>query len=832
MEYITLRSYQLEDAIQPVIRRFASGHKQAALCFPTGSGKSFIATYIAKELTKGEWTKEGLATFGMVWLASPLSSVVANLVKGKQKFMRIPGTPFDPEVCPKTNGWGTQKGTIKAKDYRPKDRHGFPHGKLHASTNAYLFTWFQAVRKFPDLTGCLLILDEGHHTASVWDSKDGNTTCQIRDAWLAAGGSVLYLTATPFRSDGAPIYDVDEVAPFYRSMAKHAEEGYAPKDWKLSTDVMKGCRNKGTADDLRIGAEHLARYWDKHDRPKAIIKVQHSGLVEGDDSISEAWAVALCQAFLKYLKPDRIFNAVGTKRAASVARRMKKENAADTYEDSTCDVIIACKRFDEAADWAFCAAVYPIGPPMRSVAGLIQLQGRAMRLKKWDPEIGGIKGYPQEYEDKAVMVAFLYDLVERDSENAKEQQRRVLLMTAMQEQQDYGQNAQNFRHELRSSLGKGSVRESLEQIFEKVSVVGMPADLLVELATIPVLHKLTTNKEATLKDVYRALKGLNNSHRINLLEKICGQAAQANPDQAARIKEYVQRAKQGILHIATAHSDTEESNCSGLLEDFLAGLLEELVEQHGHKIIWSQDTLFNSEARMSPQDAKAYAASLSQEELLNLLTATDDEACLFMQESLSASKHAFPHEKYTFKAYGKAVAYANLDAHIRKRGVKFSLGVDTLSRLSSLVCTPQSFTRVEILTAIRKAKASNEYLIPQTHRIPMNREGAQVVSDAKYDASKAFGKPANWGVLALALDRGWWGLPSGLSLDNVATPPWGTGWVLQGPPSKETVLKAAQQHFTGRRPTAEETFQDASQWFPQYGDGMVIWKDVLPIIGW
>lgn len=828
MKPVILRPYQWEEAIQPLMRRFASGYKQAALCFPTGSGKTHTADYVAKRLTIGK-----LAPFDVAWFTAPLSSVADKLVKGGQKYMTAPQVPYDPDVCPKTNGWS--KTTLKARDYTPC----LLNGPLHVSTSAYLVEWHKAQDVYPDLSRCLLILDEGHHSG---DSDEGNKTSQVRDRWIAAGGSVLYLTATPYRTDGIPIFDVDEVSPIYRSMARHAQEGHAPANWEYVSEEMTGCYGKGTAEDIRSGAEHIASYWHKHGRRKLIIKVQHSGQVDGSDTISQTWANALYLAFQKYLpreldsngqlKPDRILKVVGEETKQEFLARMRQEDVAERYMDSTCDVIISCMRFKEATDWKFCSSVYRIGPPSRSIGEMIQFLGRAQRFK------GGIEGYPSEYADVATLTEFHYDLFGRSPENERERQRRVVLLTAMQEQAHYGKNTKDLRYELRSSLGKGRVRDSLMQVFEQVSVTGMSAELLEELHNIPKVQSLLTNRDATLKDVYLALKRakkadgsdlLDTPHKVRLLEMVCAQAEKAQPDQAAVVRDYIHRAKQGFQRISRTNTGED---CTKILEDHLLDLLDALVQQVGDKLVWTSATQFNSEARMNSKDARDYAAFLTQEKLLAEVASTDEKVCQYIEDSLRASGRSFLPEKAEppFKAHGHTVSWGNLENYVKKRA-RYSLVLRILHKLSPLILKHQEYTRVEILTALRAAREAKSPM--PSDSIPLESVGQGVKPLAKYDATKAFGREANWGCLALALDRGWWGFPSGLTLEDVSSPPWATGWVAQSkPPSKEEVLKAVTDRFGKTRPTTDENLSDASAWFPQYGVGTVVWKDVFPIIGW
>jgi superfamily II DNA or RNA helicase len=80
------------------------------------------------------------------------------------------------------------------------------------------------VKQASDLSHTLLVIDEGHHST---DDEQANQLSRLREAWLAAGGAVLLVTATPYRTDGTPVID-DSWFRVQRSIADQCAEGFAP----------------------------------------------------------------------------------------------------------------------------------------------------------------------------------------------------------------------------------------------------------------------------------------------------------------------------------------------------------------------------------------------------------------------------------------------------------------------------------------------------------------------------------------------------------------------------------------------------------------------------
>ncbi len=819
MDFVRLRPYQF-DGSRYVIQFFMSGRRQVALVFPMGSGKSYIATYIAQLLQHGP-----LAIMKRALLATPLESVMRSFIGSSDSKSRLPirkniyspHTPIAPDLwAPKTKIWS--KISTPVSKFNPTEAPIFG-----VCTHAFLYQWIRAQPgPMPNLEGHLLIIDEAHHTSDV------NLTNKIRDAWLEAGGILLYLTATPYRSDGKPVFDANATSSYYRSAATHADEGFAPKNWEYLTEVMPDCSPDGSEDHIRKGAEHIAKHWDLLERPKTVIKVPSTGSTWDDNPISLMWAKALKTAFAKYVPADRVLDAVGdsTKTKKNFNAAMAHESAIKHYDQSKYGVVLACKRFDEATDWSLCSVAFMIGPPMRSMPALVQFFGRTLRLKRWNPETGeGIQGYPEKYVDKALLVSFLYDRIDRSATNRREHERRVVMLTALMERSHYGFTT--LRNEFRSILGLGVQRNEVEQIFERISAQGMLQEIASDVGRIGGLHKLSTKKNATLKDVYRGLikkkGGLDPSEKIALLALFADHASRAEPDKAHVVKDFIKRAALGIDQMSrrkpkSPSTKTPSDTPQDAVIDYLADQLDDLVEKFGDHFTWSPDHLFNSVAANTSRDAKVYATILGRDELLGEMADTDEKVCHIVMD-----QPCRPTALTTFTIQNQKVSFNLLDDHVRNLGTRFKFGVLELAKYADVVLNldknrkpqPLAYTRVEILNA----------MMGQT--LPSGSTQIDHIRDKRFDATKAFGRATNWAALEVALDRGWWGLPSGLNLTTLQNPPWSWGdWTIPTPQDVKGALQAFEA-AAGRGIAPSDYLKDACEYFPGYGKGILVWQDVL-----
>ncbi len=235
-----------------------------------------------------------------------------------------------------------------------------------------------------DLSRCLLVLDEAHHAGVSKAERKLNTEIgKLRETWTARGGIVIFVTATPFRTDKNDIMP-PETRIHCRPAAVHALSGYAPDHWLVETamltQVVASTLGEFQGDDLsktenKTGEsfQQVIARWEGDGRPKAVFIVPPKN--------SRAWADRLILELTK--AGARVHDAVGTdERVADKLNAMlATEREVKDVADSEIDVIVACRRFDEGADWPLCSHVYNYGIP-RSLVLILQRFGRAQRDKQ------------------------------------------------------------------------------------------------------------------------------------------------------------------------------------------------------------------------------------------------------------------------------------------------------------------------------------------------------------------------------------------------------------------------------------------------------------------
>lgn len=372
---------------------------QALLVAPTGSGKTTVARATAEILIQ---VNRFVGALVLVPQNQIKDAWTRNMVIAFPPTEDAAVTQVRPAITMGGNGgvWQqrTRKNTRNEHDnLRSWLSASFASIQGYVSTQQGFARWVAKGKLLPsDLSKRLLIVDEAHRAGTC--NKLGSAIKQ----WLAAGGSVLYVTATPFRTSGdLPI--PDDIATAYRSMAEHVSSGkYSPRNVEVrfrqlsyeakSVQVLVGDRMP-EADIERLSREFLA-LWLADGCPKAVVVVPQYG--------SERWAACLERVLSERA---RVHVAVGT--GADVQQRLcavlhTEREAARHGQPSTVDVIVACKRFDEGTDWPWCSDVYNLGLPSTLLL-IIQRLGRALRLKlaASGGTRKGIEGYNPEHADRA-----------------------------------------------------------------------------------------------------------------------------------------------------------------------------------------------------------------------------------------------------------------------------------------------------------------------------------------------------------------------------------------------------------------------------------------------
>jgi superfamily II DNA or RNA helicase len=367
-----------------------------ALIAGTGGGKTLMSRVIAYTLFK----ERREARFTRAMILVPQITIEDGFAPDQEKvYLREGSAPVE-----------ISKGLVKNLRKVDAKNNGFIDSHINASgrkdedqallTTHAQIALYQRGQKDPlceDLSHLLLIVDEAHHICLTEEASDeDNQLGQFVKACAERGASVLYLTATPFRTDRNPIF---VQSPMYDtiSIADMAALGYAPSQYSYGVTDPFGKDSTLPLKDRVLHA--MVAKWILDRRPKALFILSSTSGIE--DGLVAARAATLIEILRAYDVNVRIVNAVGTETAITTALRktLKDERAAKTWEESQVDVVIACRRFDEGTDWPFCSHIY-CDNVTESVRLLIQRLGRALRYK-WYPD------YPEHFKEVARIECFL-----------------------------------------------------------------------------------------------------------------------------------------------------------------------------------------------------------------------------------------------------------------------------------------------------------------------------------------------------------------------------------------------------------------------------------------
>ena len=377
----TLRPYQW-DAVLDLSAYASDGHKSLGLVAPTGSGKSLILAGLVSKTRP---------IFSGVVIAAPSIQIEENF---KQDWY-LQVDPHDIPWSSAAVAFTAREGEflrLREEEHKQENFRSLLTGELDTpfllTTHQQLACWGE--RTLPDdLTGKLLILDEGHHAGTSDSDRRLNT--KIGDfgvAWESRGGTVLRTTATPFRSDGQEVFPEGTKTHIW-TISDHAASGYAPGNFQIQTVLMDSVAETArqyageelSAQENNSGTAHrwLVDKWVADGKPKAVFIVPAKR--------SRRFTNRLLKALQAASPGVRVVDAVGVGRdvAERLQAALEVDKEVSRYEDSTTDVILACKRFDEGTDWPLCSHVYNMGIP-RSFGLILQRWGRAFRNKS---EIAG-----------------------------------------------------------------------------------------------------------------------------------------------------------------------------------------------------------------------------------------------------------------------------------------------------------------------------------------------------------------------------------------------------------------------------------------------------------
>lgn len=386
----TLRHYQYE-AVRRLTAFIVKGHKKLVLEMPTGAGKSLIVSALMYHLSQ---------RFTCAVIATPLLTVKnAFRYSGKWKAHALsePGTVSKLEFLFDDLWVLPRKGGDETRALKHHVRATEPKAFVMMTTQSTLRRHWEVLIP-EDTSGRILVVDEAHHV-EMEAGEAVNETAKVVQKWLDGGGTVLQVSATPWRGNGVELFPESEGWVYHRrSIARHATE--MRMEFLIERCVIERCvlgRGDGVSalegkslprsarDKSELAAGWVAK-WVKDEKPKSVFIVPPSA--------SRQWSGELTAAL--EAQGARVFDAVGAEaeRQEKLDELLATERGLRNYTDSTVDVIIACRRFDEGTDWPLCSNVYNYGLPGAYYL-VLQRWGRAFRNK------GGFHGYPEQFKSVA-----------------------------------------------------------------------------------------------------------------------------------------------------------------------------------------------------------------------------------------------------------------------------------------------------------------------------------------------------------------------------------------------------------------------------------------------
>ena len=364
----TLRPYQAK--LVSHVKVYLSKGVNCLIDQPTGSGKSIAIKDIVISLFGIKFSK--------IIIAAPQQQIEEGFYSKKNikiKYPEINGATSSELEIPKNlfSMIRENKGSISKSinRYLKSD----PNKIIICTHQALSLSFKDNINSLPeDLTGCLLVIDEAHHSAA-----EGLNS--VIDTWVSGGGNLLYATATPYRKDGKEVcYEGMKV--FRRPLAEHMEEGFAPQT--LHNEIIGvSVNDEVTANEffgeevsnhhMVVIANTIADTFERDGKPKSIIRIPPGNSIE--------FAKIIQEVLEKRFPKIRILNGVGTDNSIkqNFINVLNKEKG-KSYNDSKYDVVLGVQRVLEGTDWAICSHIYCVGVP-GSLTTVTQLIGRALRQK-------------------------------------------------------------------------------------------------------------------------------------------------------------------------------------------------------------------------------------------------------------------------------------------------------------------------------------------------------------------------------------------------------------------------------------------------------------------
>lgn len=381
-----------EDAAHFLIRHLTNGLEPIlGFSAPPGFGKSVVNQVVCTHLVH-------VRQFRLTITVSPEIVIEHSLMPQQPCTYHFPKTGKDPIL-------------VDPKDWRMVRDQGrqalFDALRAKTPVQPHLVVSYAALRRWSkdpeflpkDLSDVFWVFDEGHHISE--SNGNGIAVKSIQER----NGPTCFMTATMFRHTGnilidtatAPIFAVSQAD----AMSEPDETRYCPKELKMRLEAVP----KGL-DPMEFMVDLLEK--DRHHRlrvfPKSVIKIKAGDSVQTAQKLKD---------LLVKRHPDlRVLIVVGDTLDKSVLETLEYERNVGRFADSKVDVVIACNRFLEGADWPLCSHAYSLDLT-NSLVKMIQFSGRGMRPKRRYPD------YPEEWKDTAfftqVLGTYLKDDAFRDA---------------------------------------------------------------------------------------------------------------------------------------------------------------------------------------------------------------------------------------------------------------------------------------------------------------------------------------------------------------------------------------------------------------------------------
>ena len=414
--------------------------RDALICYCTGGGKTVLGNLVAARtrLPTGGTSQPGRYSH---WIFTAPSDVLVNSFKLGEDIFDGNHCHTPPSI--KT----TDEDHIDIGKYLAMGDPQFALATSHISNTLYLPHFLEKLKTEPHLArGKMCFIDEAHRSAR------NNKLDDFRQAWVGAGGDVLWSTATPWdRDDGRPTVPRD-VFTVRRTMAEQMADGFAPRTI-LSELVTVDCAGDPDAEDIAVPiepepvAQKLVEHMREEGWPKSIVRVKTQGSHDTNGGIIVAILRALLSAGRRVYVASAAHEGRRSRRGSAtpvgsigqhhpeilrangriiedLRRRARQhgweidetgdlvevrkyERLIKRYEDSCVDVIIGIHSIVEGFDWPLCSHSYLIGMP-RGLLPVIQVLGRSARPRLiYDASgrhVPAYVGYPRAWEDRSKIV--------------------------------------------------------------------------------------------------------------------------------------------------------------------------------------------------------------------------------------------------------------------------------------------------------------------------------------------------------------------------------------------------------------------------------------------